>query len=194
MRILLRLFYGIVAAAALSLTGLGLAAIGAYFYVAPSLPDVQSLREVRLQVPMRVYSRDGLLIAEFGEQRRIPVRVSDVPPDLKRAFLAAEDERFFDHPGVDWQGLTRAALAVAATGEPAQGGGTITMQVARNFFLTREKTISRKVRKSFSRCASSTSSTRRRSSTCTSTRYFSASAPTAWAPRRKCISARLWTS
>ncbi len=149
MRILLRLFYAVVATAALALAGLGLAAIGAYFYVAPSLPDVQSLREVRLQVPMRVYSRDGLLIAEFGEQRRIPVRVSDVPADLKRAFLAAEDERFFDHPGVDWQGLTRAALAVAATGEPAQGGGTITMQVARNFFLSREKTISRKVREIF---------------------------------------------
>jgi penicillin-binding protein 1A len=149
MRILLRLFYGIVAAAALSLTGLGLAAIGAFFYVAPSLPDVQSLREVRLQVPMRVYSRDGLLLAEFGEQRRIPLRVSEVPAELQRAFLAAEDERFFDHPGVDWQGLTRAALAVAATGEPAQGGGTITMQVARNFFLSREKTISRKVREIF---------------------------------------------
>jgi penicillin-binding protein 1A len=149
MRALLRIAYGIVAFGAMSLIALALAAIGAYYYVAPSLPDVESLREVRLQVPMRVYSRDGLLMAEFGEQRRIPLRLDEVPEQLQQAFLAAEDDRFFQHPGVDWQGLTRAALAVIATGEPAQGGGTITMQVARNFFLGREKTISRKVREIF---------------------------------------------
>jgi penicillin-binding protein 1A len=149
MKILLRLAFGIVAFASMSLVGLLLAVIGAYYYVAPSLPDVESLREVRLQVPMRVYSRDGLLMAEFGEQRRIPLHIDEVPAELQRAFLAAEDERFFEHPGVDWKGLTRAAIAVAATGEPAQGGGTITMQVARNFFLGREKTISRKVREIF---------------------------------------------
>ena len=149
MRILLRFAYGIVAIAAMAVISLGLAAIGAYYYVAPSLPDVESLREVRLQVPMRVYSRDGLLMAEFGEQRRIPLRLEEVPAQLQQAFLAAEDDRFFQHPGVDWQGLTRAAMAVAATGEPAQGGGTITMQVARNFFLGRQKTISRKVREIF---------------------------------------------
>jgi penicillin-binding protein 1A len=149
MNTLLRLAYGIVALALIAVIGLGLAAIGAYYYVAPSLPDVVSLRDVRLQVPMRVYSRDGLLMAEFGEQRRIPLRLDEVPEPLVRAFLAAEDDRFFDHPGVDWQGLTRAAIAVAATGEPAQGGGTITMQVARNFFLGREKTVSRKVREIF---------------------------------------------
>ncbi len=149
MRVLLRLFYGIVALVAMSLTALALAAIGAYYYVAPSLPGVESLRDVRLQVPMRVYSRDGLLMAEFGEQRRIPLRIDEVPEQLQRAFLAAEDDRFFEHPGVDWQGLTRATLAVIATGEPAQGGGTITMQVARNFFLSREKTVSRKVREIF---------------------------------------------
>ncbi|MFU8820152.1 MAG: penicillin-binding protein 1A [Gammaproteobacteria bacterium] len=146
MRIFLRLVYGIVAFASVSLIGLALAAIGAYYYVAPSLPDVESLRDVRLQVPMRVHSRDGLLLAEFGEQRRIPLHIDDIPEQLQQAFLSAEDERFFGHPGVDWQGLTRAAIAVVMTGEPAQGGGTITMQVARNFFLGREKTISRKVR------------------------------------------------
>jgi len=149
MNILLRLAYGIVAFVSMSLIGLALAAIGAYLYVTPSLPDVEALREMRLQVPMRVYSRDGLLMAEFGEQRRIPLRIEEIPVELQRAFLAAEDERFFEHPGVDWQGLTRAAIAVAATGEPAQGGGTITMQVARNFFLGREKTVSRKVREIF---------------------------------------------
>lgn len=149
MRIFLRLAYGIVALIAMSLTALALAAIGAYYYVAPSLPGVESLLDVRLQVPMRVYTRDGLLMAEFGEQRRIPLRIDEVPENLQRAFLAAEDNRFFEHPGVDWQGLTRATLAVIATGEPAQGGGTITMQVARNFFLSREKTVSRKVREIF---------------------------------------------
>ena len=149
MKTLLRLAFGLVALASTALIGLGLAVIGAYYYVAPSLPDPESLREVQLQVPMRVYSRDGLLIAEFGEQRRVPLRYDDIPERLKRAVLAAEDDRFFEHPGVDWQGLARAAAAVAVTGEPAQGGGTITMQVARMFFLGREKTISRKVREIF---------------------------------------------
>jgi penicillin-binding protein 1A len=149
MKTILRLAYGIVAIASMSLVTLALAAIGAYFYVTPSLPDVESLRDIRLQVPMRVYSRDGLLMAEFGEQRRIPLHIDAIPGELQRAFLAAEDDRFFEHPGVDWQGLTRAAIAVASTGEPAQGGGTITMQVARNFFLGREKTVSRKVREIF---------------------------------------------
>jgi penicillin-binding protein 1A len=149
MRILLRLAYGLVALASTALISLALAVIGAYYYVAPSLPDPESLREVQLQVPMRVYTRDGLLLAEFGEQRRVPLALEDVPPRLWQAFLAAEDDRFFEHPGVDWQGLARATVAVALTGEPAQGGGTITMQVARNFFLSREKTISRKVREIF---------------------------------------------
>ena len=149
MNALLRISYGIVAIASTALIGLALAAIGAHYYVAPSLPDPEALREVQLQVPMRVYTRDGLLMAEFGEQRRVPLGLDEVPERLQRAFLAAEDDRFFEHPGVDWQGLTRAAVAVALTGEPSQGGGTITMQVARNFFLGREKTISRKVREIF---------------------------------------------
>ena len=149
MRILLRLAFGLAALASTALVGLALAVIGAYYYVAPSLPDPETLREVQLQVPMRVYSRDGLLLAEFGEQRRIPLALEAIPLQLRQAFLAAEDDRFFEHPGVDWQGLARAAVAVALTGEPAQGGGTITMQVARNFFLSREKTISRKVREIF---------------------------------------------
>jgi penicillin-binding protein 1A len=149
MRFLLRLAYGIVALASMLLISIALAVAGAYLYVMPSLPDVESLREVRLQLPMRVFSRDGFLMAEFGEQRRVPLSISEVPASLQRAFLAAEDERFYEHPGVDWQGLTRATIAVVSTGEPAQGGGTITMQVARNFFLSREKTIARKVREIF---------------------------------------------
>jgi penicillin-binding protein 1A len=127
----------------------GIAAIGAYYYVAPSLPAVDSLKQVQLQVPLRVYTRDGLLLAEYGEQRRIPLEFRDIPDVIQEAFLAAEDDRFYHHPGVDYQGLLRATFALAVTGERAQGGGTITMQVARNFFLTREKTISRKVREIF---------------------------------------------
>jgi penicillin-binding protein 1A len=149
MRFLLRSAYGLACALAVLVLGLSMAVIGAYYYVRPSLPEVESLREVQLQVPMRVYTRDGRLMAEFGEQRRIPVDAAEVPDYVREAFLAAEDDRFFEHPGVDWQGLARATLQVALTGEPRQGGGTITMQVARNFFLSREKTLARKVREIF---------------------------------------------
>ena len=80
----------------------------AYVYLRPALPDVESLREVQLQVPLRVYTRDGRLIAAIGEQRRIPVRYDQLPPKLIQAFLATEDDRFFRHHGVDWQGILRA--------------------------------------------------------------------------------------
>ena len=133
--------------AAFLLAVLGVGA--AYLYVRPNLPDIESLRDVRLQVPLRVFSRDGALLAEFGDKRRRPVRYSDVPPRMIHAFLAAEDDRFFQHPGVDWQGLTRAALHLLRTGEKGQGGSTITMQVARNFFLSREKTYLRKLNEIF---------------------------------------------
>jgi penicillin-binding protein 1A len=149
MRFLLRTVY-VAAVFALALFAIvGVAAIGAYYYVAPSLPAVESLKQVQLQVPLRVYTRDGRLLAEYGEQRRIPLEFSDFPDIVMEAFLAAEDDRFYDHPGVDYQGLLRATAALAVTGERTQGGGTITMQVARNFFLSREKTISRKVREIF---------------------------------------------
>ena len=124
---------------------LALGAGGTYLYLTPKLPSAEILRDVRLQVPLRVYTRDGGLIAEFGEQRRIPHRLDEVPARLVQAFLAGEDERFYEHPGVDWQGLTRAALHLLRTGEKGPGGSTITMQVARNFFLSREKTYLRKL-------------------------------------------------
>ncbi|WP_258867939.1 transglycosylase domain-containing protein [Alkalilimnicola ehrlichii] len=112
--------------------------------MAPKLPEVESLRDVKLQVPLRVYSQDGKLISEFGEQRRAPLRYEDIPTQMIQAFLAAEDERFFTHPGVDYQGLIRAVWHIVRTGEMGPGGSTITMQVARNFFLSREKTYLRK--------------------------------------------------
>ncbi len=120
--------------------------IGAiYVYVVPSLPDTADLRDVRFQVPLRVYSRKHKLIAEFGEMRRIPLRYGEIPKRMVQAFVAAEDDRFFEHPGVDIQGLIRAGLQLMLTGERRQGGSTITMQVARNFFLSRTKTFSRKL-------------------------------------------------
>ena len=121
------------------------AAGGVYWYLAPKLPSAEILRDVRLQVPLRVYTREGELIAEFGEKRRTPLRLDEVPEQLIQAFLAGEDDRYFEHPGVDWQGLTRAVLHLVRTGEKGPGGSTITMQVARNFFLTREKTYIRKL-------------------------------------------------
>ena len=118
---------------------------GIYWYLAPKLPSAEILRDVRLQVPLRVYTRDHKLLAEFGEKRRAPLRLDDVPERLIQAILAGEDDRFFEHAGVDWQGLTRAVLHLVRTGEKGPGGSTITMQVARNFFLTREKTYIRKL-------------------------------------------------
>jgi penicillin-binding protein 1A len=109
------------------------------------LPPIDSLKDVQLQEPLRVYSRDGRLIAEFGEKRRTPLEYEQVPQLMVKAVLAAEDERFYQHPGVDWQGLTRAVVHLVRTGEKGPGGSTITMQVARNFFLGREKTYVRKV-------------------------------------------------
>ena len=118
---------------------------GAYWYLAPKLPSAEILRDVHLQVPLRVYTREGELLAEFGEERRTPLRLDEVPERLIEAFLAGEDNRFFEHPGVDWQGLTRAVLYLIRTGEKGPGGSTITMQVDRNFFLSRETTCIRKL-------------------------------------------------
>jgi penicillin-binding protein 1A len=117
----------------------------AYVYLKPALPDVDSIREVQLQVPLRVYTRDGRLIASIGEQRRIPVRYDQLPPKLIQAFLATEDDRFFRHHGVDWEGILRAALANARAGRISQGASTITMQVSRDMFLTPHRDMKRKM-------------------------------------------------
>lgn len=118
----------------------------AYIALAPGLPSVEEVRNVELQVPLRVHTADGRLMAEFGEMRRTPVRFDDVPVPLRQAFIAAEDQRFYQHPGVDYQGLVRAVWYLVRTGEKGPGGSTITMQLARNLFLTRERTYLRKVR------------------------------------------------
>lgn len=109
------------------------------------LPSKEAIRDVHVQVPLRIYSNDHKLIAQFGAKRRIPVTLDQIPKQLIQASLATEDQRFYEHAGVDLFGLLRAALVVVTTGHKAQGGSTITMQVARNYFLNRRKTYARKM-------------------------------------------------
>ncbi|HUR40330.1 MAG TPA: penicillin-binding protein 1A [Verrucomicrobiae bacterium] len=137
----------------LILAVLALAAFGAFSVFAfvrwvliPGLPPTESIKELRLEEPLRVYTADGMLMGEFGAERRAPLDYAELPPLLVQAFLASEDDRFFEHPGVDWQGLARAAFKVLTTGEKSQGGSTITMQLARNVFLSSERTYTRKAR------------------------------------------------
>ncbi|WP_419834029.1 penicillin-binding protein 1A [Endozoicomonas atrinae] len=125
-------------------SGILLVSASAYLYLSPSLPSVESLRDAKLQTPLRVYSQDNLLIAEFGEKRRSPIQFEDAPTHLIKAFMAAEDDRFYYHPGVDIMGLMRAAVQLVSTGSIQSGGSTITMQVAKNFFLSHERVFSRK--------------------------------------------------
>jgi penicillin-binding protein 1A len=125
--------------------GVAFANVCAYVYLKPALPDVSSLRDVQLQVPLRVYTRDGRLIASIGDQRRIPVSYEQLPKKLIQAFLATEDDRFFQHHGVDWQGILRAAVANLKAGGIRQGASTITMQVSRDMFLTPRRDMKRKM-------------------------------------------------
>ncbi|AUF94444.1 peptidase [Pseudomonas sp. 02C 26] len=117
---------------------------GAFLYLSPSLPSVDSLRSIQLQIPLRVYSSDGKLIAEFGEMRRSPIRFAEIPPQFIQALLSAEDDNFLNHYGVDPSSLMRAATQLVKSGHIQTGGSTITMQVAKNFFLTSERSFSRK--------------------------------------------------
>lgn len=129
---------------------LGLASLTAvYLYLLPQLPSIEGLSDIQLQVPLRIYSADGNLIAEYGEKRRSPKALDDMPVLLKQAFLAAEDDRFYEHPGVDYQGILRAVIHLVKTGDRGQGGSTITMQLARNFYLSSEKTYARKLNEIF---------------------------------------------
>lgn len=117
---------------------------GVYLFLSPNLPDVETLRDVQLQTPMRVYTQDGELIGQFGEQKRNPLRFDEVPQQFITALLAAEDDGFFSHNGIDLAGLMRAVSELILTGEKGSGGSTLTMQVARNYFLTLERTFMRK--------------------------------------------------
>lgn len=122
---------------------------GLYHYLKPELPDVTVLREVELQTPMLIYSADNKLMSQFGEKRRIPISFNEIPKDLINALIATEDSRFFEHHGIDPIGITRAAIVVAMSGSAKQGASTITQQLARNFFLSNEKKIMRKIKEMF---------------------------------------------
>ncbi|NAW33063.1 penicillin-binding protein 1A [Halomonas alimentaria] len=125
----------------------GLGVVGAALYFAPGLPDVHQLQDFELHSPLRIYTRDGKLIGEYGEERRLPIDHAEIPEEFIQALLAAEDDRFFEHRGVDPMGLMRAAgELVASGGEIQSGGSTITMQVARNYLLTLDRTFTRKIR------------------------------------------------
>lgn len=125
--------------------GLLLVLSGAFLYLSPSLPSVDALRSVELQIPLRVFSNDGKLIAEFGEMRRSPIKFAEIPPHFIQALLSAEDDNFENHYGVDPSSLMRAASQLVRSGHIQTGGSTITMQVAKNYFLTSERSFSRKI-------------------------------------------------
>ena len=131
--------------------GIGVTAgiIGAYYYVQPGLPPAETIRDIPLQIPLRIFSRDGYLISEIGERRRILVTYDELPQHVVDAFVAAEDQRFFVHPGIDYRGIVRAFVQLAMTGDISSGGSTLTQQLARDYFLTREQKFTRKLREAF---------------------------------------------
>ena len=126
------------------ISGTSLLISSVYLYLTPQLPDIQSLTNIELQIPLRIYTEDGQLISEFGEQRRRPLTYQEIPTQFVHALISAEDDRFFEHNGVDLKGLTRAVLQLIKTGKKKSGGSTITMQVAKNYYLSSKKTFSRK--------------------------------------------------
>ena len=138
------LYYFFITLSALGLIGVLLAGF-AGLVIYSNLPSLDTLTDYRPKIPLRIYSDEGQLIGEFGAERRNVVSISEVPERLKQAILAAEDDRFYEHGGVDYLGVLRAAYSNFSAGSVRQGASTITMQVARNFFLTREKTITRKL-------------------------------------------------
>lgn len=139
LRVLKKLFY-------ISLIAFGIAFVGILYYLEFELPDINVLNTVQLQVPLQIFTKEGKLIVEYGEKRRIPIPYEQIPKQLINAVLATEDQRYFHHPGIDIPGLARATLKLIVTGKKQQGGSTITMQVARSFYLTRTKTFGRKLR------------------------------------------------
>lgn len=120
-----------------------------YKYVEGELPDVATMKDIRLQIPMQVYSADNELIAQYGEKRRIPLPLAEIPPLMVKAFIATEDSRFYDHHGIDPIGIFRAVTVMASSGHASQGASTITQQLARNFYLSPEKTLMRKAKEAF---------------------------------------------
>ena len=123
-----------------------LAVVGAAIYFAPGLPDVRQLQDFELHTPLRIFTQDGKLIGEYGEERRMAINFDEIPQDMIDALTAAEDASYFEHAGVDPRGLARAVVQLAMSGDIQSGGSTITMQVARNYMLTLDQTFTRKIR------------------------------------------------
>ena len=140
---LLSALLGVALTAAISA---GAVVSAAWYFLQPGLPSAATIRDVPLQVPLRVYSRDGRLIAQLGEQRRTPVAFEEIPGVVVQAFLAAEDDRFCEHPGFDSQGIIRAGIHLLFTGQPTKGGSSITQQLARAYFLSSERSFVRKAK------------------------------------------------
>ncbi len=134
---------------AVGAVGVSAGIIGAYYFVQPGLPAAETIRHIPLQVPLRIFSRDGHLISEIGKRRRIPITFDEVPEHVVNAFVAAEDRRFFVHPGVDYRGILRGIVQYLIRGEAASGGSTLTQQLARDYFLSRERKLTRKLREAF---------------------------------------------
>lgn len=148
-RLLLRCLIVLLGLSAIGTIGASAGIIGAYYYVQPGLPAAATIRHIPLQVPLRIFSRDGLLISEIGERRRIPITFDELPEHVIDAFVAAEDRRFFVHPGVDYRGILRGIIQYIMRGEAASGGSTLTQQLARDYFLDRERKLTRKLREAF---------------------------------------------
>ncbi|MDA0694772.1 MAG: transglycosylase domain-containing protein, partial [Proteobacteria bacterium] len=144
-KVLPRWLLNFVSLAVFAICGFFWGAASLYLYLSPDLPDPASLKDVQLQTPMRVLSRDGALIAQFGEQKRTPLSFDEIPKPFIHALLSAEDDNFFNHNGIDLMGLARAVSELVVTGQKGSGGSTLTMQVARNYFLTLDRTFMRKL-------------------------------------------------
>ena len=140
-----RLFKLIFGLGLLAFIAVAIAGVMIYKRLEPNLPDIDALADVELHLPLQVFTRDGKLLAEFGEKRREQLLIEDTPQVLIDAVISSEDDRFYEHPGVDYQGLLRAGINLIKTGSKGQGGSTITMQVARNIYLSPEKTYLRKI-------------------------------------------------
>ena len=123
--------------------------LGTYLTLRPSLPEISLVDEGQLQMPLKVYTEDRVLIGEFGEIKRRPISFEDIPPYIKDAFLAAEDDQFFNHQGISYTGLVRSVIRCLGPKGCFGGGGTISMQVVRGYLLTRDQTIVRKVKEIF---------------------------------------------
>ena len=145
----IRALIGLVGVGLVVILGVLYAFMASYVYLAPSIPSAEGMRTMTMQVPLRVYTRNGALISQIGEQRRVPVTYAEIPPLVREAFLAAEDNRFFQHGGISYLGVLRSLYVDLTTHNYAQGASTITMQTARNMFLSQDKTAKRKLQEIF---------------------------------------------